>query len=61
LALGATVVAARRAVLWASAADGAAGIACALDILRCELRTTMALSGQTNVKNLDRGLVLRVD
>jgi FMN-dependent dehydrogenase len=43
------------------AADGAAGVACALDILRRELRTTMALAGQTSVKNLERDLVFRVD
>jgi len=61
LALGATVVAIGRTVLWGLAADGAAGVACALDILRRELRTTMALAGQTSVKNLDRDLVFRVD
>jgi isopentenyl diphosphate isomerase/L-lactate dehydrogenase-like FMN-dependent dehydrogenase len=61
LALGATVVAVGRTVLWGLAADGAAGVACALDILRRELRTTMALAGQTSVKNLDRDLVFRVD
>ena len=38
-----------------------AGVACALDIMRRELRTTMALAGQTSVKNLDRDLVFRVD
>ena len=36
-------------------------VAGALDILRRELRTTMALAGQTSVKNLDRDLVFRVD
>jgi 4-hydroxymandelate oxidase len=61
LALGATVVAVGRTVLWGLAADGAAGVASALDILRRELRTTMALAGQTSVKNLDRDLVFRVD
>ena len=61
LALGATVVAIGRTVLWGLAADGAAGVACALDILRRELRTTMALAGQTSVKNLDRDLVFPVD
>jgi len=61
LALGATVIAVGRTVLWGLAADGAAGVACALDILRQELRTTMALSGQTSVKNLHRDLVFRVD
>ncbi len=61
LALGATVVAVGRTILWGLAADGATGVACALDILRRELRTTMALAGQTSVKNLDRDLVFRVD
>jgi 4-hydroxymandelate oxidase len=61
LALGATVVAAGRAVLWGLAADGAAGVACALGILRGELRTAMALSGQTSVKRLNRDLIFRVD
>jgi 4-hydroxymandelate oxidase len=61
LALGATVVAVGRTILWGLAADGAAGVACALDILRRELRTTMALAGQTSVKNLDRDLIFRVD
>jgi isopentenyl diphosphate isomerase/L-lactate dehydrogenase-like FMN-dependent dehydrogenase len=61
LALGATVVAVGRAALWGLAADGAAGVACALGILRTELRTTMALSGQTSVKGLGRDLVFRVD
>jgi glycolate oxidase len=60
-ARGATVVAVGRAVLWGLAADGTTGVACALDILRQELRTTMALSGQTSVKNLHRDLVFRVD
>ena len=61
IALGATVVAVGRTVLWGLAADGAAGVACALDILRRELRTTMALAGQTSVKGLDRDVVFRVD
>jgi len=57
LALGATVVAMGRSILWGLAA----GVACALDILRREFRTTMALAGQTSVKNLERDLVFRVD
>jgi isopentenyl diphosphate isomerase/L-lactate dehydrogenase-like FMN-dependent dehydrogenase len=61
LALGASVVAVGRAALWGLAADGAAGVACALEILRTELRTTMALSGQTSVKGLGPDLVFRVD
>ncbi len=61
LALGAHVVAVGRTVLWGLAADGAAGVACALGILRRELRTTMALSGQTSVKGLSPDLILRAD
>ena len=61
LALGATVVAVGRAALWGLAADGAAGVACALGILRRELRTAMGLSGQTSVKGLSPDLVFRVD
>jgi len=61
LALGATVVAAGRPVLWGLAADGAAGVTCALGLLRQELRTTMALCGQTSVKGLTRDLVFRAD
>ncbi len=61
LALGANVVAVGRTVLWGLAADGAAGVACALAILRRELRTTMALSGQTSVKGLSPDLILRAD
>ena len=37
------------------------GVACALGILRRELRTTMALCGQTSVKGLARDLISRVD
>lgn len=61
VALGATVVAIGRTVLWGLAADGAAGVACALGILRRELRTTMALCGQTSVKSLSPDLIFRVD
>jgi len=61
LALGANVVAVGRTVLWGLAADGAAGVACALGILRRELQTTMALCGQTSVKGLSSDLIFRVD
>jgi isopentenyl diphosphate isomerase/L-lactate dehydrogenase-like FMN-dependent dehydrogenase len=61
LALGANVVAVGRAALWGLAADGDAGVACALGILRNELRTTMALSGQTSVKGLGPDLIFRVN
>jgi isopentenyl diphosphate isomerase/L-lactate dehydrogenase-like FMN-dependent dehydrogenase len=61
VALGATVVAVGRTVLWGLGADGSDGVACALGILRRELRTTMALCGQTSVKGLSPDLVFRVD
>ncbi|HYT89908.1 MAG TPA: alpha-hydroxy-acid oxidizing protein, partial [Gemmataceae bacterium] len=61
LALGATVVAVGRTALWGLAADGAAGVASALGILRRELRTTMALCGQTSVKSLSPDQIFRVD
>jgi glycolate oxidase len=61
LAWGARVVAIGRSVLWGLAADGAAGVACALDLFREEIRTTMALCGQTSVRRLPRDLVFRVD
>jgi isopentenyl diphosphate isomerase/L-lactate dehydrogenase-like FMN-dependent dehydrogenase len=61
VALGATVVAVGRTALWGLAADGAAGVACALGILRRELRTTMALCGQTSVKGLSSDLIFRVE
>jgi isopentenyl diphosphate isomerase/L-lactate dehydrogenase-like FMN-dependent dehydrogenase len=61
VALGATVVAVGRTALWGLAADGAAGVACALGILRREIRTTMALCGQTSVKGLSPDLIFQVD
>lgn len=61
LARGADAVAVGRAALWGLAADGAAGVACALNILRRELSTAMALSGQTSVRGLKPDLVFRVD
>ncbi len=61
VALGATVVAVGRTALWGLAADGAAGVASALAILRRELRTTMALCGQTSVKSLSPDQIFRVD
>jgi len=54
-------VAIGRTALWGLAADGAAGVACTLDILRRELRTSMALAGQTSVRGLTPDVVFRVD
>jgi len=61
VALGATVVAMGRTILWGLAADGAAGVACALDILRSEIRTTLGLCGQTSIRGLQPDSVLRID
>jgi glycolate oxidase len=60
-ALGANVVAMGRAMLWGLAADGADGVASALDILRQELRTSMGLCGQTSVRNLRPDSIFKVD
>jgi isopentenyl diphosphate isomerase/L-lactate dehydrogenase-like FMN-dependent dehydrogenase len=61
MAWGADAVAVGRAALWGLAADGAAGVACALGLLRRELRTSMALAGQTSVRGLTPDVVFRVD
>ena len=61
VALGANVVAMGRTILWGLAADGAAGVACALDILRSEIRTSLGLCGQTSIRGLRPDLVIPVD
>jgi isopentenyl diphosphate isomerase/L-lactate dehydrogenase-like FMN-dependent dehydrogenase len=61
VALGANVVAMGRAILWGLAADGADGVAAALDILRQELRTSLGLCGQTSVRNLHPDQIFKVD
>jgi glycolate oxidase len=61
VALGADVVAMGRAILWGLAADGADGVACALDILRQELRTSMGLCGQTSIRKLAPDLIIPVE
>src|SRR5205809_2765896 len=61
LARGAKVVAVGRAALWGLAADGAAGVARAFEILREEVRTTMGLAGRTRIADLTRDLIFRVD
>jgi isopentenyl diphosphate isomerase/L-lactate dehydrogenase-like FMN-dependent dehydrogenase len=61
VALGANVVAMGRAMLWGLAADGADGVASALDILRQELRTSMGLCGQTSVRKLRPDSIFKVD
>jgi isopentenyl diphosphate isomerase/L-lactate dehydrogenase-like FMN-dependent dehydrogenase len=61
LARGAKVVAVGRTALWGLAADGAAGVARAMEILREEVHTTMGLCGRTRVSDLAPDLVFRVD
>ncbi|MBI1847840.1 MAG: alpha-hydroxy-acid oxidizing protein [Candidatus Rokubacteria bacterium] len=61
LALGANVVAIGRAVLWGLGADGAPGVGRALEIFREEIRTSLALCGQTSVKGLRPDLIVPCD
>jgi 4-hydroxymandelate oxidase len=57
LALGASAVMLGRPVMWALAAEGAAGVATLLDELSAELRHAMGLAGATNLNELDQSLV----
>jgi 4-hydroxymandelate oxidase len=59
LALGARAVLVGRPVLWGLAADGEAGAALALRILRDELDLAMALAGAPTVADVTRDLVRR--
>jgi isopentenyl diphosphate isomerase/L-lactate dehydrogenase-like FMN-dependent dehydrogenase len=61
VALGANVVALGRTVLWGLAADGGDGVACALEILRAEIRTSLGLCGQTSIRGLRPDLVIPVN
>ncbi|XNL29621.1 alpha-hydroxy acid oxidase [Longispora sp. K20-0274] len=57
LALGADAVLLGRPVLWGLAADGAAGVAGALDLVTGELTHTMALTGRPNLSDIDHTAV----
>jgi 4-hydroxymandelate oxidase len=57
LALGARAVLVGRPVLWGLAADGEAGVATALGILRDELKLALALAGCGGVRDVTRDLV----
>ena len=59
LALGAKMVFIGRPVLWGLAFDGQDGVELTLNILKKELDLAMSLSGNTDVKNVDRDLVRR--
>jgi isopentenyl diphosphate isomerase/L-lactate dehydrogenase-like FMN-dependent dehydrogenase len=61
IARGAKVVACGRTPLWGLGADGAVGVANALQILRHEVQTAMGLCGRTNIASLTPDLVFRVD
>ena len=58
---GASLVAIGRTALWGLAADGATGVARVMEILREEISTTLALSGQTGVRGLKPDYVFQVD
>jgi 4-hydroxymandelate oxidase len=57
LALGAKAVFLGRPVLWALAVEGAAGVAQLLDLVRDELRHTMALTGRPALSDIDRSVL----
>lgn len=57
LALGAKAVLVGRPVLWGLAADGEAGVARVLELLRDELDLAMALAGAPTVREITRDLV----
>ena len=61
LAWGADVVAVGRGALWGLAADGADGVARALELLRDEMRVAMALSGHVSIKALTREHAFRLE
>jgi isopentenyl diphosphate isomerase/L-lactate dehydrogenase-like FMN-dependent dehydrogenase len=54
LALGARAVLIGRPYLWGLAADGEAGVARVLEILRAELLSAMILSGRPSLAGIDR-------
>ncbi|HUF19300.1 MAG TPA: alpha-hydroxy acid oxidase, partial [Burkholderiales bacterium] len=58
LALGATACMIGRAWLYGLAADGEAGVARSLEILRDEIDLALALLGRANVAELDRGALV---
>ena len=57
LALGARRVLIGKAFLYALAAQGEAGVVRALDIIRNELRVSMALTGETSVRQVSRAIL----
>lgn len=57
LALGADLVLIGRPVLWGLALDGQRGVENVSNILERELSRTMALSGVTSIKEIDKSLL----
>lgn len=57
LALGARAVGIGRPLFWGLAVDGADGVHGVLELLREEIDRCMALCGQTNIRDLEPGLV----
>jgi len=57
LALGADGVLLGRAITYALAAKGQAGVAHVLELIAAEMRVAMALSGVESVKEIDRGIL----
>ena len=58
VALGAKAVFIGRAIFWGLSVNGQAGVRHVLEILRDELEGTMGLCGVTDIKNVDRSLVV---
>ncbi len=61
LALGANVVAMGRNILWGLVVEGAGGVNRTLEIVREELASSLALCGQTNVRDLTPDIIRRVE
>jgi len=59
LALGAQAALVGRPYLYALAAAGAEGVACAVKILQKELQMAMALTGRTSIAAIDRSVLWR--
>jgi L-lactate dehydrogenase (cytochrome) len=57
LALGARGGLIGKAFLYALAAGGARGVTTALELIRNELRVSMALAGRTRVADIDRSIL----
>ena len=61
LALGANVVAMGRNILWGLAVEGAVGVNRTLEIVQDELARSLALCGQTNVRDLSPDMIRQAE